>query len=87
MPINIYSVDSGERIAWLSEDNWTLPKQMGTLETWLRNHGKNVAPGSYVADIGFSIRKDASGGGAVLKPESMSIMGEIGMEVHFSEYP
>lgn len=41
---------------------------------------------SYVADIGFDIRKDAAGGGAVMCSESMRIMGDIGMEIYFSEY-
>jgi len=40
-----------------------------------------------VADIGFDIKKDAIGGGGVLNSKSMKIMGEIGMDVYFSEYP
>ena len=87
MPINIYIEDSGEKLEWLSDEDWDLPTQIDVLETWLMNKGKNLEPSKYVADIGFDIRKDASGGGAVLNSESMKIMGKIGMDIYFSEYP
>ncbi|HEY5916376.1 MAG TPA: hypothetical protein VIU13_03210 [Chryseolinea sp.] len=45
-----------------------------------------MLPNKYVADVGFAIRKDASGGGAVLNSESMKILGDIGMDIYFSEY-
>ncbi|MTI22687.1 hypothetical protein E1176_16765, partial [Fulvivirga sp. RKSG066] len=71
----------------LCNEDWDLPTQIDTLETWLMSKGKNLEPSKYVADIGFDIRKDAAGGGAVLNSESMSIMGKIGMDIYFSEYP
>jgi hypothetical protein len=45
-----------------------------------------LEPNKYIADIGFNVRKDASGGGAVLSSQSMSILGKIGMDIYFSEY-
>lgn len=87
MPINIYSEETGEKLDWLCIDIWDLPNQIDTLETWLKEKGRNLKPGKYVADIGFDIRKDASGGGAVLNSESMKILGDIGMDIYFSEYP
>ncbi|SQH75380.1 conserved protein of unknown function [Shewanella benthica] len=42
--------------------------------------------GSYVADIGFSPRKGAAGGGAVISTGAMKIMLSIGMELYLSEY-
>lgn len=87
MPINIYIEDSREKLEWLCDEDWDLPTQIDALETWLMNKGKKLEPSKYVADIGFDIRKDATGGGAVLNSESMSIMGKIGMDVYFSEYP
>ncbi|NDV69597.1 hypothetical protein [Dysgonomonas sp. 25] len=86
MPINIY-IDNFERIDYLCEDIWDLPNQIDSLEKWLQTKGVILPKGSYVADIGFDIRKDATGGGAVLSSESMKIMGDIGMDVYFSEYP
>jgi hypothetical protein len=87
MPINIYIQESFEKVAWLCDDIWDLPTQIDTLETWIDIKGKNLEPNKYVADIGFDIRKDASGGGGVLSSKSMAIMGAIGMDVYFSEYP
>jgi len=53
----------------------------------VRKKGKNLNPSNYVADIGFDIRKNATGGGGTLSSNSMKIMGVIGMNVYFSEYP
>lgn len=87
MPINIYIEDSVEKLEWLCYEAWDLPTQIDALETWLMDKGKTLEPSKYVADIGFDIRKDATGGGGVLNSESMAIMGKIGMDVYFSEYP
>lgn len=87
MPINIYKEDTRENIDGLCEDIWELPDQIDALEKWLKEKGKKMKPNRYVADIGFHIRKDASGGGGVLTSKSMKIMGEIGMDIFFSEYP
>lgn len=87
MPINIYIEESGVKLDWLCNEYWDLPTQIDALETWLINKGQFLDPGKYVADIGFDIRKDATGGGGVLNSELMAIMGKIGMDVYFSEYP
>eukprot|EP00547_Thalassionema_nitzschioides_P008650 CAMPEP_0194228950 /NCGR_PEP_ID=MMETSP0156-20130528/43638_1 /TAXON_ID=33649 /ORGANISM="Thalassionema nitzschioides, Strain L26-B" /LENGTH=98 /DNA_ID=CAMNT_0038961479 /DNA_START=625 /DNA_END=921 /DNA_ORIENTATION=- len=42
--------------------------------------------GEYIADIGFSVRRDATGGGGVLSSQAMKFMRELGMDVWFSEY-
>ena len=39
---------------------------------WLESTGKNLSPGTYVADIGFGPHEGASGGGCVLTHESMA---------------
>jgi selenophosphate synthetase-related protein len=49
--------------------------------------GKNLPNGKYIADIGFDIRKDASGGGAVINLKMIKILAKIGMEIYLSEYP
>ena len=87
MPVNIYNEENYEKIDLLCKDIWDLPNQIDALEDWLRTKGKHITKGNYVADIGFDIRKDASGGGGTLDSESMKIMGEIGMNVYLSEYP
>jgi hypothetical protein len=40
-----------------------LPTQIDALETWLDKKANGLSPIRYVADIGFVIEKDASGGG------------------------
>jgi len=87
MPINIFNQTNYERLDWLCDDIWDLPNQIESLEKWLRTKGIKLPHSSYVADIAFDIRKDASGGGAVLNSESMKIMGDIGMNIFLSEYP
>lgn len=42
--------------------------------------------GSYVADIGFTVRENATGGGAVLNKKMISMLHRVGMEIYFSEY-
>ena len=87
MPIKIYIKDTWEELEWLCDDIWDLSSQMDVLETWLNGKGKNLVPSKYVVDIGFEIREYASGGGAVLSAETMQILGKIGMDIYFSEYP
>ena len=87
MPIKIYIQETFEEVDWLCEGIFDLPTQIDALETWLDKKGKNLEPNKYVADIGFDIRKDASGGGGVLNSKSMEIMGRIKMDLYFSEYP
>ena len=85
MPIHIYNKD--KNLVDLCEDSWDLPGQLSELENWLMEHGTYLEKGSYVADIGFDIRKDATGGGGVINTRMLEILNRIGMEVYLSEYP
>ena len=93
MPINIYSrkVNEGNKeIAWLCVKSWDLTEQMYALEEWLKEKGKDLPRGDYVADVGICIRKDFKegfGGGAAFPPEAMAIMADKGMHLFISEYP
>ncbi|MEM6768673.1 MAG: hypothetical protein AAF824_24905 [Bacteroidota bacterium] len=86
MAINIYQPDSGQKIAYLAEDEWELPAQLYILQNWLVDIEKKLPPGSYIADIGFQVRSDASGGGGTLSVRSLQILAKLGMELYFSEY-
>ena len=86
MAINIYKEENLETIEHLSENDWDLPTQMDELEKWLEKEGGNLPKGKYVADIGFEVRNDASGGGAILSSKTIEMLNKIGMEIHFSEY-
>jgi hypothetical protein len=92
MPIVIYSrkgppESPPPELAWLCDDEWTLPAQVYALEVWLRKHKRKIKKGSYVADIGFTVRKDASGGGSALSIEMMHTMAALGITLFLSEYP
>ena len=90
MPVAIYRVtpkgQKNEKIAWLCDGNWRLPDQAEALEAWLTQNSATLKPGHYVADIGFTQRKDASGGGAAISPEMMRTMADLGMSLFLSEY-
>ena len=90
MPVAIYRVtpkgEKNESLAWLCDGNWRLPDQAKALEAWLKEHGPLLKPDDYVADIGFTPRKDASGGGAAILPEMMRTMADLGMSLFLSEY-
>ena len=89
--MNIYRVtpegQKNERLAWLCDDNWRLPDQAEALEAWLAANRATLKPDEYVADIGFTQREDALGGGAAISPEMMRTMADLGMSLFLSEYP
>ncbi|RSM97469.1 hypothetical protein DMH25_30670 [Streptomyces sp. WAC 01325] len=90
MPIKIYRAPEDhdfEEVAWLSDGIWSLPHQVDELEIWLTDNQDTLKPDRYVADIGFSSRNDAMGGGGVVTPDMMRIMADLGISLHLSEYP
>ena len=93
MPINLIDYSSakegerGKSLGDLCDDEWELPTQIEALERWLVQNKNKLPRGSYIADIGFSPRTGAAGGGATLTTQAMSIMIDMGMELYLSEYP
>jgi hypothetical protein len=61
--------------------------QIEALSAWLKADGSNLEPAEYVADIGFSWRRDALAGGPVLEPAALRRMADLGMSLFLSEYP
>jgi hypothetical protein len=86
LPTYIKRTSDNAIIAKLAINEWKLPNQINALETWLQENKNVIVPGTYIADIGFSIRENANGGGAVLCVESMSIMSQLGIQLYLSEY-
>jgi hypothetical protein len=88
MPIIIY--DNGRidlrTIDQCSPDEWELPSQIHELEQWLKANHDKIPPGKYVADIGFQIRREATGGGSVISSEMIQLLAKMGMEIYLSEY-
>jgi hypothetical protein len=92
MPVSIYIATpqggaSNRRIAKLCADEWALAPQVEALADWLQVNAPTLQPDSYVADIGFSPRERALGGGPVLGPSMLGQMAGVGMSLHLSEYP
>jgi len=86
VPIYIYAEGSKEKLARIAKGVWDLPTQITELEKWLYENPLNLSPANYIADLGFSIRENACGGGAILSPKAMSIMGGLGIKLYLSEY-
>ncbi len=91
MPINLIDYtnsnegEKGNEIDHLCENEWEMPKQIEALEKWLKERNGKIKAGSYIADIGYSPREGAAGGGAVLTTETMNAMVKIGMDLYLSE--
>lgn len=78
---------NSSQVAWLCDNEWEMPAQLNALEQWLvQNRGK-LEEGEYVADLGFSPRPGASGGGGVVSRQMMEAMLAMGVELFLSEYP
>lgn len=87
MPIAIRSAADFTNYSLLCNELWTLPGQIYALQEWLRENAARMPAGEWIADVGYSVRKGASGGGAALSTEMMRTMVDLKMELHLSEYP
>jgi hypothetical protein len=87
MAVNIYEDnDEHTRIAWLSSESWDIADTLHLLEKWLKENKGKIKKGKYIADVAFSGRDDATGGGPVISVEMMQTMVDMGMELYLSEY-
>jgi hypothetical protein len=86
LPIYIKNQANNKLLAKIASDQWDLKSQIVALENWLLEHSTSFHPAEYVADIGFSVRPDACGGGAILSVQTMAIMSDLGMKLYLSEY-
>ena len=90
MPIRIDRVApdgrDNETVAWLCDGCWRLPEQGEALEVWLAEDGSGLTAGEYRADIGFSHRDDACGGGVAFSPLTLRRMADLNMALWLSQY-
>ncbi len=87
MPIKIYEEESYREIEFLCVNKWDLPSQFEELKNWLKSNEATLKKGKYVADIGFDINQNATGGGGVLEADTMNKLSSLGISLYFSEYP
>jgi hypothetical protein len=78
--------DRSENYVTVSTE-WVLRRQVEALETWLREHRGELDPSSEsIADIGFTHRSNACGGGPPFTRELMRMCLDANMEIYVSEY-
>jgi len=82
--------DIGERYenhVELAADEWALTPQVEALDAWLRANPNGLDPAfRWVADIGFTPRINALGGGPVISRELMERCLNANVEIFLSEY-
>ena len=79
--------DHYENFAEIAPNEWRLRELVESLEAWLRdNRSLLAAHHEWVADIGFSVRKDALGGGPPITLNLMKMCLEANLEIFLSEY-
>ena len=88
MPISISKIEGEKRVKvdTLAKNKWELLAQFNVFEEWVKNEAKNLESGKWIADIGFSPRSDACGGGPIISPEVMQACIDIGLSIYLSEY-
>jgi hypothetical protein len=78
--------DRSENYATISSE-WILQPQVEALERWLQQHHGELDPCfEWIADIGFTHRPNACGGGPVMSRGLMRMCLDANMEVFLSEY-
>lgn len=86
MPINIYEETSLKQLAYLAENNWELPFLLCEFEKWIMMHSSDLPKLKIIADFGFSVRSEASGGGGIINAEILGKAAEANIDFYFSEY-
>lgn len=71
----------------IEADSWDLRTQIESLEEWMANHSDSLDKRyNWVADIGFTSRMDATGGGPPLTIHLMTACVNANLEIYLSEY-
>jgi hypothetical protein len=87
MPTRIYRTSNiREEVAYVCADNWDLDEQLWKLYEWVKENKSKIEGGNLVADIGYSVREGATGGGHALTKEEMRDYVEFGIDLYFSQY-
>lgn len=76
-----------ESHAEVAPDSWDLRTQIEALEEWMSVNGGSLdASSSWIADVGFTMRLDATGGGPPITKRLMRACVAANMEIFLSEY-
>lgn len=89
MPIIIRRIvdDRFKNHTEIAGDSWDLRTQIEALEEWLSANPNELDPSSpWVADVGFAVRLDATGGGPPITRKLMEMCVGSNLEIYLSEY-
>lgn len=89
MSISISKIENGERkgVFQLGKDCWSLPELFKLFENWLFSGEFDIDPKfEWIADIGFSPREGACGGGPIISKEVMEVCISNNISIYLSEY-
>jgi hypothetical protein len=71
----------------IAADSWDLRTQIEALEQWLSTNPNALDPSKqWVADVGFTVRLDATGGGPPITRKLMEMCVTSNVEIYLSEY-
>ena len=89
MPVVIRRVvdDRFENYSEIAPGSWDLRTQIEALEEWLSTNPDELDPSNqWVADVGFTVRLDATGGGPPISRKLMEMCVTSNLEIYLSEY-
>jgi hypothetical protein len=79
--------DKSENQIKLADGCWDLGDLFKELERWILDSASDLeSADGWIADVGFSPRKGANGGGPILSPGVMKICVEKDISIYLSEY-
>ena len=79
--------DRLENYADVASDSWDLRTQIEALEQWLIDHPNELDSSQrWIADVGFTVRLEATGGGPPITRKLMKLCVESNLEIYLSEY-
>ena len=89
MPVVIRRIvgDRFKNHAEIAGDSWDLRTQIEALEEWLAANPNELAPSDqWVADVGFTVRFSATGGGPPITRRLMEMCLSSNLDIYLSEY-
>jgi hypothetical protein len=89
LSIWISKLEDGKRegVLKLGEDSWELPELFKLFEHWLLNDSNDLSSNvQWIADIGFSPRAGANGGGPIISLDLMQSCIDKNISIYLSEY-
>ena len=88
MPVIIRKIvdDRAKNYTEVAAESWDLRTQIEALEAWLSETRNRLDPSEqWIADVGFTVRLNATGGGPPLSRNLMQLCIESNIEIYLSD--